>query len=93
MKIKSIIVLIYREGGIIVGIIIQDIRPNDKIIVRIIIQDIRSNGKMKIKSNIMLIHLGIGWLLGCFSFNGPLRQYFSLYRAVSQRDEERGEKG
>ena len=25
-------------------------------------------------------------------FNGPLREYFSLYRAVSQREEERKEK-
>ena len=25
----------------------------------------------------------------CFGFNGPLRQYFSLYRAVSQREGER----
>ena len=25
--------------------------------------------------------------------NGPLRQYFSLYRAVSQREGERKEKG
>ena len=25
-------------------------------------------------------------LVGCFGFNGPLRQYFSLYRAVSQRE-------
>ena len=33
-----------------------------------------------------------GWLVGCFGFNGPLRQYFSLYRAVSQREGERGEK-
>ena len=32
-------------------------------------------------------------LVGCFEFNGPLRQYFSLYRAVSQREGERGEKG
>ena len=31
-------------------------------------------------------------LVGCFGFNGPLRQYFSLYRAVSQREGERGEK-
>ena len=23
------------------------------------------------------------WLVGCFGFNGPLRQYFSLYRVVS----------
>ena len=32
-------------------------------------------------------------LVGCFGFNGPLRQCFSLYRAVSQREGERGEKG
>ena len=34
----------------------------------------------------------IGWLVGCFGFNGPLRQYFSLYQAVSQREGERKEK-
>ena len=28
------------------------------------------------------------WLVGCFGLNGPLRQYFSLYRAVSQRGGE-----
>ena len=33
------------------------------------------------------------WLVGCFGFNGPLRQYFSLYQAVSQREGEIGEKG
>ena len=26
--------------------------------------------------------LEVNWLVGCFGFNGPLRQYFSLYRAV-----------
>ena len=31
-------------------------------------------------------------LVGCFGFNGPLRQYFSLYRAVSQREGDRGGK-
>ena len=30
-----------------------------------------------------------GWLVGCFGLDGPLRQYFSLYRAVSQREGER----
>ena len=35
----------------------------------------------------------VGWLVGCLGFNGPLKQYFSLYRAVSQREGERGEKG
>ena len=30
--------------------------------------------------------------VGCFGFNGPLRQYFSLYPAVSQREGEGGEK-
>ena len=34
----------------------------------------------------------LGWLVGCFGFNGPFRQYFSLYRAVYQREGERGEK-
>ena len=28
----------------------------------------------------------VGWLVVCFMFDGPLRQYFSLYRAVSQRE-------
>ena len=35
----------------------------------------------------MLLSSLVGWL----GFNGPLRQYFSLYRAVSQREGERGE--
>ena len=35
----------------------------------------------------------VGWLVGCLGFNGPLRQYFSLYQAVSQREGERREKG
>ena len=34
----------------------------------------------------------VGWLVG-FAFNGPLRHYFSLYRAASQREGERGKKG
>ena len=34
----------------------------------------------------------INWLVGCFGLYGPLRQYFSLYRAVSQREVERKEK-
>ena len=32
------------------------------------------------------------WFVGCFGLNGPLRKYFSLYRAVSQREGERKEK-
>ena len=31
-------------------------------------------------------------MVGCSGFNGPLKQYFSLYRAVSQREGERGER-
>ena len=31
-------------------------------------------------------------LVGCFGFNGPFRQYYSLYQAVSQRGGERKEK-
>ena len=35
---------------------------------------------------------GWRWLVGCFGLNGPLRQYYGLYRAVSQREGERIEK-
>ena len=28
----------------------------------------------------------VSWMVGCFGYNGPLRQYFSLYRVVSQRE-------
>ena len=35
--------------------------------------------------------LHFGWLV-VFGLNGPLRQYFILYRAVSQREGERKEK-
>ena len=38
------------------------------------------------------LSLLVGWLID-FGFNGPLRQFFSLYRAVSQREGERGKKG
>ena len=44
--------------------------------------------------NRMYVHVYtlVGWLVGCFGLNGPLRQYLSLYRAVSQREGEREEK-
>ena len=34
----------------------------------------------------------VGWLV-VLGLNDPLRQYFSLYRVVSQREGERGENG
>ena len=34
----------------------------------------------------------LGWLVCCFGLNGPSRQYFSLYRAVSRREGEGKEK-
>ena len=39
-----------------------------------------------------IVCLLVGWLVGCLRLNGPLRQYFSLYRAVSQREGERKER-
>ena len=64
----------------------------------------RFNRKQKIiaKSSLTLTRDGMagegggeGWLVGCFGFNGRLRQYFSLYRAVSQggEKEERKDRG
>ena len=41
---------------------------------------------------VLAVGAGGGGLVGCFGLNGPLRQYFSLYRAVSQREGERKEK-
>ena len=35
----------------------------------------------------------VGWLVGCFGFYGPLKQYFSLCQAVSLREGEGLEKG
>ena len=37
-------------------------------------------------------HLILIWLAGYFGFNGPLRQNFSLYWAVSQRGRKKREK-
>ena len=34
----------------------------------------------------------MGWFVGHLGLNGPLRQYFSLYRAVSQRGRKKIEK-
>ena len=34
----------------------------------------------------------VRWLVDCFGLNSPLRQYFSLYLAVSQREGERRER-
>ena len=39
----------------------------------------------------MIIYLKLVLMVGCFGLNGPLRQYFSLYRAVSQREGGRKE--
>ena len=46
---------------------------------------------LKNLKQLILIQTWVGWLVGCFGLNGPLRQYFSLYRAVSQREGEKKE--
>ena len=37
----------------------------------------------------VLTTIGTVPLVGCFGFNGHLRQYFSLHRVVSQREGEK----
>ena len=54
----------------------------------------KGHSDFKIKnyfSQKLLSHLEpmVGLLVGCCGLNGPLRQYFILYRAVSQREGER----
>ena len=51
----------------------------------------RPNALLKQTNIVRYIAKGDHWLVGCFGLNGPLRQYFSLYRAVSQREGERKE--
>ena len=58
--------------------------------------EILSTDKSVCQGNVTAAHKNkaelIFGLVGCFAFNGPLRQYFSLYRTVSQREGERREK-
>ena len=49
-----------------------------------------STTELKITEN--AAYVDVGWLVGCIGFNGPLKQYFSLYRAVFQREGERVER-
>ena len=43
----------------------------------------------KLKIQKLCFFCFVGWLVGCIGLYGPLRQYFSLYRAVSQREGEK----
>ena len=55
--------------------------------------EILSTDKSVCQGNVKAAHENKAELIfgfvGCFGFNGPLRQYFSLYRTVSQRERER----
>ena len=53
----------------------------------------RSKPMVQTLNRLILKEILVGWLVGCFGLSGPLRQYFSLYRVVSQRERKRGEKG
>ena len=43
---------------------------------------------LKTVEEVNFTNFSASWLVGCFGFNRPFRQYFSLYRAVSQREGE-----
>ena len=69
-----------------------------KIVVRLTYRpdmtlDVYHGRKTTAQQQLGKTHFGpwVGWLVG-FGLNGPLRQYFSLYRTASQRAGERGEK-
>ena len=80
-----------------------------KCVLAIIYSNSFSHGKVDQKKTVAIsqmfnhVQLHVHWvhllnnricrLVGCFGLNGPLRQYFSLYRAVFQREGERGKKG
>ena len=50
-------------------------------------------GNVSQNSDVILMLLNLVFGVFSFGFSGPLRQYFSLYRAVSQREGESEEKG
>ena len=51
-------------------------------------QAVRAVHTCSCKSWLEIYYSLVGWLV-VFGLNGPLRQYFSLYRAVSSREREK----
>ena len=51
-----------------------------------------AQSQQTLSHNYSLPQFKVVMLVGWFGLNGPLRQYFSLYRAVSEREGERKEK-
>ena len=45
--------------------------------------------KSRAINHAQLILYRVGWLVGCFGFNGPLRQYFSLYQGRLPKEREK----
>ena len=70
----------------------EDIQQHDNRLRKVLQKVKEYNVKLK-SEKVSVKERGFGWLVGCFGFNGPLRQYFSLYQAVSQREGDRREKG
>ena len=61
--------------------------------VKTLLPPVEGLGLIPSETNKIIFHVLLRQLVvGCFRFSGPLRQYFSLYLAVSQREGERGEK-
>ena len=57
------------------------------------VYDLQQYGQLNNSCSLCFLFLFcFDWLVGCFGLNGPLRQRFSLYRAVPKRDGERREK-
>ena len=56
-----------------------------------VVHNILSNREFIVRVGPTLSEAHNQWLVGCFGLNGPLRQYFNLYRSVSLREGERRE--
>ena len=61
--------------------------------LRVLVPTIPPTSLIEFTENFVDFFTMICWLVCCFGFSSPLRQYFSLYQAVSQRVGETGEKG
>ena len=65
------------------SLVLKELKPCPEVFLQVLLLRVVVKVFLKVE---------VGWLVGCCGLNGPLRQYFSLYRAVSQREGERKEK-
>ena len=73
--------------GVVVRVVEEVVVVVEEVVVEVVVVVV-----VEIVVVVVEVVVEVDWLVDCFGFSGPLRQYFSLYRAVSQREVQRGER-